>query len=429
MEKQRRKDEQAADRERDRVAKDEQRERDRTAKEEQRERERVEKEEQRERSRLEKEEQAKSNEDKPRKLSTFFSRGSSFGASKAATAATATATTAAATESTPADKEADASDDSRSDKDVEAEGSTFHDQATVPEGESANEATTVPSTDAKEEPAAAESPSVERTSSLENRSSIDEEKDGATSPTSPAKGRSRVKSWMRVRFRSKSGSQKDNEIMPAVTEQEGDEANAVKKEENKSEDAEAPAKDTSRPESMRDVAMAGRSSHESDDMYGPPRAVSPQGSKGSKGSRDKVSRDRSASISSLSSHYSEETKDAKSEEATIEEAKVVEIKPQASNEPSESEGDQRGRSGFKARLLRKITPNKTATKDDKAVTPVTSNATNEEFEEARDTFEEEKSSPPAPLSTVTGEGTEGNDTQKTISPKASRERSRFTEDL
>lgn len=261
---------------------------------------------------------------------------------------------------------------------------------------------------------------AERSTSFENRTSMDEEKEDATSPS---KSRSRVKSWMRVRFRSKSGSQKESVIMPAVTEQDGGEPTVVKEE---NEDADALAKDTSRPESMRDVAMAGRASHESDDLYGPPREVSPPGSKASKGSHPKKSQDRNGSISSLSSHYSEETKDRKSEEAVIEQAKVVEIKPQTSNEPAESDGDQRGRSGFKARLLRKITPNKTASKDDKAMTPVISNATNDEFEEARDTFEEEKS---APLSAAVGESKDGDGADKAISPKASHDRSRFTEDL
>lgn len=227
--------------------------------------------------------------------------------------------------------------------------------------------------------------------------------------------------------------------MPVVTEQDTDESKALNQEGGIDEGA---AKDSSRPESMRDVAMAGRTSHESDDLYGPPREVSPAGSKGS---QEKVTRERSASISSLSSHYSEHNKNGKPEEATIEEAKMVEIKPQTSQEPTETEADGRGRSGFKARLLRKITPQKTVSKDDKAVTAATTNAAtihdattvptnetnegSEEFEEARDTFEEEKSSPPQASSTAAGENKEDNTVTKTVSPKTSREGSRFTEDL
>lgn len=355
---------------------------------------------------MEKEEQRKLNPERPGRLSTLLSRGSSFGRDKGA----------AEPESR---DDADASDDSRSDKEDEGEPLTVHDVVTEPTPGSAN-AVAVTTTDSEVDPLGTDRPAVERTTSLEKTTSLDDEKEGATSP----KNKSRVKSWMRVRFRSKSGTQ-----MPIVAEQDADESKAV----NQEGATDEAAKDSSRPESMRDVAMAGRATNEDDDLYGPPREVSPAGSKGS---QDKATRDRSASISSLSSHYSEHNKDTKSEEAVIGEAKAVELKPQTSQEPSESEADARGRSGFKARLLRKITPQKTATtKDDKTVTPATSNATNdnndgnEEFEEARDTFEEEKSSPPQSLSTATGDNKEENGLQKTITPKASHERSRFTEDL
>lgn len=385
-----------------------------------RERERQLKEEQRQRDRLEtfgEDKSTQSAEDKkPNRLTTLFSRGSS---NRTSTVANTTIAPAAVPEVE--ETAADEVDKSGSDDGEEVEGETlYHDLATVTPDESAKTAAPILSADPKVESVTVEPSTAERSTSLENRSSVDEEKEEATSPS---KSRSRVKSWMRVRFRSKSGSQKTGDVMPAVVEQDGDESKLEKKADG--ETVEVPAKDTSRPESMRDVAMAGRTSHESDDLYGPPREVSPPASKASKGSHKKVTKDRSGSISSLSSHYSEENKERKSEEAVIEQAKVVEIKPQTSNEPAESDGDQRGRSGFKARLLRKITPNKTATKDDKAVTPVTSNATNDEFEEARDTFEEEKS---APLTTTVGENHESNG-DKAASPKASHDRSRFTEDL
>lgn len=365
-----------------------------------------------ERERLEKEEKRKLNPERPGRLSTFLSRGSSFGANKDRMAAE------------PGSRdEDDTSDEPRSDREGEPEALTFHDEVTEPTPESANAVVTTTTTENEVDPLSTERPSVERSTSLEKTTSLDEEKEGATSP----KSKSRVKSWMRVRFRSKSGSQ-----MPVVAEQDADESKAVKQE---GANDEAAAKDSSRPESMRDVAMAGRTSNESDDLYGPPREVSPPGDKNG---QEQTSKDRSASISSLSSHYSEQNKDAKSEEAVIGEAKAVEMKPQTSHDPSESEGDARGRSGFKARLLRKITPQKTVTKDDKAVAPVapvTSNTTtennegNDEFEEARDTFEEEKSSPPQPLPATAEDDKEDTGTQKTVSPKASRERSRFTEDL
>lgn len=409
-EKQRRRDVVAADRERERQEKEEQRARDLTE------------------TFGEDNEAAEDKPEKPGRLASLFSRGSF----RPSTAAAATTTTAAA-ESTPAERDEDEdADESESDRGEVAEGEpTFHDRATVTPDVSADTRSPVLSDEPKVETATAEPTTVEKVTSQENKNALAEDKE---EPTSPSKTRSRVKSWMKVRFRSKSGAQKDSAAIPAVMDQSGDEPKEVKTEaENGAEtadtgttDADAKVEQTSRPESMRDVAMAGRNSHESDDLYGPPRDVSPPGSKASKGSHQKVSRDRSGSISSLSSHYSEETKDRKSEEAIIEEAKVVEIKPQTSNEPAESDGDQRGRSGFKARLLRKITPNKTATKDDKAMTPVTSNATNEEYEEARDTFEEGKS---APLASSTGENVGNDGGEKATNPRTSHDKSRFTEDL
>jgi hypothetical protein len=313
---------------------------------------------------------------------------------------------------------------------------------------------------------------------------------------------SRMRSWFKTRFRSASKTQKDEDFPKAADEAEPAVATEA------AEDT-----DARRSDSMRDVALAGRTetNRETDDMYGtePVSPVKPDA---------EVTRDRSPSISSVSSYG-----DAKAEQI-----KTASREPQPEPEPaapaetdpgvekpsspspeasrvsteqpaseSEGEGQGRGRRGFRARLLGKVrsvrdknrntgkgsetineeptveqqaaampdaTPfasetNKDTDDADKGVANdetnqvekhdsgladgVTTNdkfdepnaddtlkvdttakengkATPEEVEEARDSFIEEKLAPPPKLSSVTSGGG---------SPKGSRERSRFTEDL
>jgi hypothetical protein len=311
---------------------------------------------------------------------------------------------------------------------------------------------------------------------------------------------SRMRSWFKTRFRSASKTQKDEDF-PKAADDTAEPAVA------------ADDTDVRRSDSMRDVALAGRTetNRETDDMYGtePVSPVKPDA---------EVTRDRSPSISSVSSYG-----DAKAEQI-----KTASREPQPEPEPaapaetdpgiekpsspspeasristeqpaseSEGEGQGRGRRGFRARLLGKVrsvrdknrntgkgsetineeptveqqaaampdatlfaSEDKTDTDDaDKDVANnetsqvekhdsgladgVTTNektdephaddalkvdttakengkATPEEVEEARDSFIEEKLAPPPKLSSVTSGGG---------SPKGSRERSRFTEDL
>lgn len=229
------------------------------------------------------------------------------------------------------------------------------------------------------------------TKPIGNRSSVDEEKDivGA----SPTASSSRMKSWMKGRFRSKSNAQKGAGSMPMVSE-----ATTV---------AVPTTKESGtaglRADSMRDVAMAGRTTNETEDMYGGDREVSAEGAAVNAGTGR-----RSSSISSLSSTYS-----------------IHEPVVGVNTEQHDLESENRGRQGFKQRLMNRVKPSKNKSRPDAPLERAVSTTTEDEFEEARDTFEEEKLAPPPPLSSVHGEGSGA----KASSPRGSRERSRFTEEL
>lgn len=197
-----------------------------------------------------------------------------------------------------------------------------------------------------------------------------------TNQTSPTpKGDSKVKTWLKSRFRTSSKSQKD-------MEEDGKKAGFIGGAALTSAGATTGdtggSPDRAKSDSVREVAMVGRSStRETDDLYGSSeKAVSPV--------RDAADRTagRSPSISSMSQSDKDEDK----------------------NGP-------RGRRGFKERFL-----GKSATQESKE-------EKNDEFEEARDTFDEENVAPPPKLGTL-AEGV----TQSSNSP-SSRERSKFKEDL
>lgn len=339
----------------------------------------------RERARLEKEEKRQSKETKPGRLSTILGRsgGAAVGTGAAGTAAGALASTEEPTTTTTVPVTSESA----------GEGQTFHDQVTSPTPAA------VATTTISQEPSGtipSDTPTLPTSSeagrkSLENRSSLEEDN---TMGASPAKSSSRVKSWMKVRFRSKSNTQKENESMSAMPETTTEAPSTTK-----AMDEAGP-----RANSMRDVAMAGRTTtSETEDMYGADREVSPE-----RGAANVDATRRSSSISSMSSDYS-----------------TPETKLATSTEQSGPATDNRGRQGFKQRLLKKVKPNKNKAKEENAVEPVGTNTTEDEFEEARDTFEEQKLAPPPPLTSLPGES----NGMKAISPKGSRERSRFTEEL
>ena len=190
-----------------------------------------------------------------------------------------------------------------------------------------------------------------------------------TSPTKGEKGNSKVKSWFKTRFRTGSKSQK--EIEGADGRKPGFIGGATLTGAG-TNGTDSP--DLAKSDSMHEVAMAGKTDG-TDDMYGSSeKDVSPVQEPVRGGSH-------SPSISSLS-------------ESDVDEA---------STQPS------RGRRGFKERLLNKSNTKEANDKDD-------------DFEEARDTFDEEKLTPPPKMSTIAADSAKSEN-----SP--SRERSKFTEDL
>jgi Eisosome protein 1 len=173
--------------------------------------------------------------------------------------------------------------------------------------------------------------------------------DAIASPASPSKG-SKVKSWLSVRFRRSSKAPKDGD------DEEGKKSGFIGGANltgaNTGGDA---GEDKARDNSMREVAMAGRSPTTHDKVTIPvtDSPVSPVDDKQADQLRDE------GSISSISS--------------SDEEGSTKKKKP------------RRGRLGFKGRFL-----GKTNTKS-------SNDTENDEFEEARDTFEEEKLAPPPKL--------------------------------
>ena len=359
-------------------------------------------------------------------------------------------------------------------------------------------------------PPVSEKKSPEGRKSTEKRTSVDENRDIASSPK-----QSRVKSWMKGRFRSKSNAQKQTNAMPAVAEAdaETEKEKSVDRDEGVSKTESEPKPDAAtgkgktesvsspdavtekdktaergggvdteadtwksgaydrdqefrvedpkddldddlpkenasgrnqevpRTDSMRDVAMAGRTTpKESDDLYGAGKEVSAQKSIPNNTTKsaskevspqrsipNKSTRSRSTSISSLSStedgeghkprgHFDLGTPEGYTENTTA-----------GTSEPTAAEAEERGRAGFTTRFMDMIMPGKEKTTDE-PMTPVAtnkSNTTDDDFEESRDKFEEEKLAPPPSLARLTGE-TSGT---KTVSPRGSRERSKFTEEL
>jgi hypothetical protein len=197
-------------------------------------------------------------------------------------------------------------------------------------------------------------------------------------PTSQAtptpKGDSRVKSWIKSRFRTSSKAQKDME--EGNVRKPGFIGGATLTGARAGEAGEAGetggSPDRAKSDSDREVAMVGRSStRETDDLYGSSeKAVSPVNDAADR------TEGRSPSISSVSSSDLDE-----------------EGKPNA----------PRGRRGFKQRFVDK----------------------NDDFQEARDTFDEEQLTPPPKLSTLV----EGGTSAKSSNSPSSRERSKFKEDL
>ena len=412
-----------------------------------------------EKARLEKEEKRKSQDTKPSRFSGILGRGAggavaggaAVGAGAAGAAETATdgarpATSKAdGTEPTRAEDDEEESDDDVNDDDENDEearpttGTSKYSADDSDEDKAKDERVpdTTPIMDGAAEPEPVSEPVA-----VPAAVSPDET---PTSPISP-KGDSKVRSWFKSRFRTPSKTQNDLGEKPAEI---GDGKPIPAGDPAAAED-ETPAhfaatvksdeeQEMPRSDSMRDVAMAGRISNvETDDMYGdgPAEPVSPV--KENATGPEPAVRDRSASISSLSEEDKVPTETATDQPISDTVVSAPEAQPkmstdQPASDAAESESEQRGRKGFRQRLLSKVKREKQDKQKEKAggsatqpaVAPVHEATTvdgqggGDDDEEARDTFEEQKLAPPPKLSAVTSSG----------SPRGSRERSKFTEDL
>ena len=230
---------------------------------------------------------------------------------------------------------------------------------------------------------------VEDTAESANETVDGEEPSGTTAPTgepitvvpyeettaqatSTPKGDSKVKTWLKSRFRTSSKAQKE---MEDDGKKPGFIGGAALTGAGAGETGGSP--DRGKSESVKEVAMAGRTTtRDTDELYGASeKAVSPVHDAAD------TTAGQSPSISSMSDSDEEGT-----------------------NVP-------RGRRGFKERLL-----GKSATQEPRE-------EKTDEFEEARDTFDEEKLTPPPKLSTLAESGT------KSSNSPSSRERSKFKEEL
>lgn len=240
------------------------------------------------------------------------------------------------------------------------EGNLIHEQVTKPitvPGESTSlvpddsvEPTQVwqrPSTELE----AAARPSTEISESGKSLDTGDES-DTANTPGKTAKP-SKVKSWMKGRFRAKSNAAAGEE-MPVVPEGAEDApVGATPIVGTSSTTKKAPSEG-----SMRDVAMAGRAStgtKESEDLYGAGQPVSPPITTANTATAASRA-DRSPSISSVSSAEDVRTKPATSTFAPISTDNTTTAATTTATRASmdQSTDDERGRRGFKDRLLSKL---------------------------------------------------------------------------
>ena len=357
----------------------------RTTKEEERKTRKEEEAAEKERARLEKEEKRKSKDSKPGRFSALLGRG---------TGVSGSTVVAPKTESSAPRKSTDLKDEETSNKATVAdtatlststatEPKTFHDAVThdTPESVPAKITKVESASDApmaiKSTPAVAEETGEKK---LESQKLAD---DQPSDPASTSKPRGR--SWIQ-RLRGKSNAQKDENVSQSTQQKP------------KTAENDTPI---TRSDSMQNVAMAGRTeSKETNDLHGTGRDVSPE-----RATAEAAGRSRTSSVSSLSRRNSSE------------------FKPNTNfslgtTEPTQEES--RGDEGVRRKLLKKIRPGKEKSKDDPTTGP-----SDDEFEEARDKFDEDrdKLAPPPALSSLTGENS------RALSPKGSRERSRFTEEL
>ncbi|KAK5045402.1 hypothetical protein LTR84_009266 [Exophiala bonariae] len=344
-----------------------------------------------ERKRGEKEENKQSTPSKPRLFPSFISKGATAGVAGGTAAAAVVETTgdgigaAAKTATSPlhgTDVRA-----APGTEDVAVTGDTVHDQVTLDPAEAAYAVAAASddedSDDGKTKPAQQESttrrlseddvdprdvtgttlttaPATDTTQAFEPIS--------PTSPTSPSKRDSRMKSWFKKKL--KSGSKAENDIgeKPVFSSETtpAKPAEPLKEEENRLSS-----------DSARDVALAGKSDNETDDLYGAGdksrERVSPVNIHAATTNEPKSSEQRSRSISPVSSTLSEDP--------FVIAADVASSRYSAENSNSkrnsgadhlatveDSDDEPRGRKGFRERFLKKVIPGRDKDKQKPAVT-------------------------------------------------------------
>ncbi|KIV94253.1 hypothetical protein, variant [Exophiala mesophila] len=322
----------------------------------------------RERKRADKEDNKEATPTKSRLFSTFLGRGTATGAAGGAAAAVGGHTLGGhspghndpftdATEPT----EAKVTSDNASD----LAGDTVHDQVTMDPSEAAH---AVAANELSEDEADSsrkqqpEKPTDDYdaaqtdglTSPVVGLPTTDrEEPTSPTSPASPSKRDSRVKSWFK---KFKTGSKNENDIgeKPVLSaETENTPGSTAPLEDDE------PAKPSSASE--RDVALAGRSDNETDDLYG-------AGDK-SKNAPGQHSR----SISPVSSSISEDPYVIAADVASSKYSADAPGSKRASGADqiaalSDSDDEPRGRKGFRERFLKKVIPGRDKDKPKGAAT-------------------------------------------------------------
>lgn len=361
----------------------------------------------RERRRTEKEDKSRSEPGKTRLLPSFLSRGAvgvgvgAGAAIGAATAAVAEGTGHAAgggaralTAASPTTGHARAESD-------EIHGGTVHDQVTVDPAEAAHVVAAAADAEEDTRPVEASKPTEEGIGPKDengvrpNSGTEPQEQTPPTSPlsavsaASPSKRDSRVKSWFK-KFKTGSKAENDFSEKPMMEAEPEPVAAGRTTEAVKSIDEEV------KPESgsIRNVALAGRSENETDDMYGgsvkPTGRVSPiqddpVGTGNGPGPAVAASGQRAGSISSV-------TEDTSSlgEEPYVMAADVASSKYSAEHGSkrdsgvdqmatlSDTDSEPRGRKGFRERFLKKVIPGRDKEKQKSVTEPASAAAAAEQ---------------------------------------------------
>lgn len=195
-----------------------------------------------------------------------------------------------------------------------------------------------------------------------------------TSPTSPSKRDSRVKSWFK---KLRTGSKAENDIgdKPTFsTETEPEKTTEPLKEEEEGKEGKKQKEHMPSSDSARDVALAGRSDNETDDLYGAgdksKDGVSP--APYAVGHEPQTGGQRSRSISPVSSSLSDDpyviAADVASSRYSAEQANSKRNSGADQAAPIEDSDDEpRGRKGFRERFLKKVIPGRDKDKQKPAV--------------------------------------------------------------